>query len=113
MTDSVDQEPHLARSVGIIVSTRLKTAILLAAVPVLAWLPGPSAVAGDSTVQADTSDQAITIGVFIIDVSKIEEREQQVEMDLGLRVNWQVPSLADDSAPAIRTLPLDLSLIHI
>ena len=85
----------------------LKMTVLSAALAILTGLPGLPAEAGEPPVQDDADDQAITIGVFIIDVSKIEEREQQVVMDLGLRANWQVPSLADDSAPAIRTLPLD------
>jgi hypothetical protein len=107
LVESDDWEPRFGRSVGVFVITRLKKTVLLAALATLVGLPGLPVVAEEPALQHDTGDQAITIGVVIIDISKIEEREQQVAVDLGLRATWQVPELADESAPEIRTLPLE------
>ena len=67
----------------------------------------PTEDATQNSSDAVDPDRTVEVSVFIIDISEIDEREQSVEVDLGLRATWREPSLADPNAPAVRRFRVD------
>ena len=76
--------------------------LLFQAAPALTEAPQAPSAALDPD-----PDRVVEVSVFIIDISEIDEREQSVTVDLGLRATWREPSLADPNAPASRTFSID------
>jgi hypothetical protein len=56
--------------------------------------------------EADKGPTVVSIECFVIDVSKIDDREQTFEADISIRLQWQDPRLARTGGKEVITLPL-------
>jgi hypothetical protein len=58
---------------------------------------------------ADTASKRapIEVGVYVIDISEIQEREQSVVADFAVIATWHQNELADPDAPELRRVPLN------
>ena len=49
---------------------------------------------------------SVEVGVYVIDISEVQEREQSVVADFAVIATWHQDELADPDAPELRRVPL-------
>lgn len=53
-----------------------------------------------------TVKRPVYVGVYVVDISRIQEIDQAIMADFLVIARWERPDLADPSAPELRTFPI-------
>ncbi|MCH2171993.1 hypothetical protein MK489_14500 [Myxococcota bacterium] len=61
---------------------------------------------GTAANGTSTQPLPVEVGVYVLDISEIQELQQSVVVDFAIIASWQQNDLADPGAPELRVLPL-------
>jgi hypothetical protein len=89
--------------------------LLLSVLGALVLAPGPPAAANErdcdlplfTTRPAPGDPTPVSIGIYVLDVPRIDDRDQTFTVDFALRVSWLDPRIARAGAGPTCTIPLE------